>query len=81
MRYTTQHAVQYDNGAPFRPYVASAICQCHPGRRSLFVVYAGGRGIDWPIKVGERILYDWPERVPAIAKRLVEEVLAPCRAA
>ncbi len=71
--YSSTHAVQYD--ADTHTYVASAICACHPGRGSLHIVYAGGRGIDWPIKVSGRVLYDWPERVPAVAKRLVERAL------
>ncbi len=69
-------AMHYDNGSPFRPYVASHICPCHPGRGSLFVVYNNGRGIDFPIRVNGRVLYDWPERVPAAAKRLVERAIA-----
>lgn len=68
--YTRQHAVQYDQSSA--PYIASAICRCHPGRRSLHVVYAGGWRIDWPVKVNGRVLYDWPEAVPASVKRLVE---------
>ena len=75
MAQRTHSAMGYDNSGPFRPYVASTMpCQCHPERNgSLFVVYAGGGRIDFPIRYHDgRIAYDWPERVPVAAKRLVE---------
>ena len=55
-----------------RPYVASNL---HDQR--LQVVYAGGWAGDWPIQYPDgRIAYDWPERVPLAAKRLVERAFA-----
>ncbi len=77
---------QMHNGAPAYseggPYVASLLCKVPRCRRRghLYTVYAGGRAIDFPIRYGDgRIVYDWPERVPARAKRLVGQAIAIAR--
>ncbi len=61
-------------------YVASAIpCSCHPERHTLQVGY-GSWGVDFPVQYADgTIVYDWPERVPQAAKRLVERAFAAAK--
>lgn len=45
--------------------------QTHLQSRRLIV--SDGWHVDWPIRVPDgRILYDWPERIPAYARRDVD---------
>ena len=46
------------------------------GARGLYLVYAGGWAVDWPVRRPDgSVAYDWPERVPVRLKRLVAKAL------
>ncbi len=47
---------------------------CNISGRALYLVYGGGWLTEYPVKYDDgRIAYDWPERIPEAAKRMVEE--------
>ena len=83
MNALTGEATHCRNGSPpfggSGPYVATMLCKvvtCAK-RGHLYVVYADSDRIDYPVQYADgRIAYDWPERVPARAKKLVEQALS-----